>query len=183
MSLWLSSQRKLGKENSRYSLSLLPLTQRATRRQKYERRSFVSPRSFFKPKRARGRRDGRERENVPAARWCVPLACFRREEYSSFFFGVFAYLRIFIFISKNTLLLKTRDDGFVLFFAAATATARNDDDDSAAVVFRRSSMRRRRRGGNRAVPARQSLLRELPVREKRGVLPLERGRGYREGLF
>jgi len=91
------------------------------------------------------------------------------------------YLRIFIFISKNTLLLKTRDDGFVLFFAAC-ATARNDDDDSAAVVFRRS-MRRRRRGGNRAVPARQSLLRELPVREKRGVLPLERGRGYREGLF
>ena len=86
------------------------------------------------------------------------------------------------FFSKNTHshTHKTyaRDDVFVLFFAAA-ATARNGDD-SAVVFFRRSM---RFRGGNRAVPARQSVLRELSVPEKRGFLPMERGRGYFRRVF
>lgn len=113
-------------------------------------------------------------ERDPPHSFCV-------REITSFFFA-FCISKVLHFFSKNTHshTHKTyaRDDVFVLFFAAA-ATARNSDD-SAVVFFRRSM---RRRGGNRAVPARQSVLRELSVPEKRGFLPMERGRGYFRRVF
>jgi hypothetical protein len=113
-------------------------------------------------------------ERDPPHSFCV-------REITSFFFA-FCISKVLHFFSKNTHshTHKTyaRDDVFVLFFAAA-ATARNGDD-SAVVFFCRSM---RFGGGNRAVPARQSVLRELSVPEKRGFLPMERGRGYFRRVF
>jgi hypothetical protein len=67
---------EIGKrELSLLSLSLTSQIKRATRRQKYERRSFVSLRSFFKPKSTREER--RKRESKRARRTVVrPFSVF-----------------------------------------------------------------------------------------------------------
>lgn len=170
MSPWLSN----GNWAENLSLSLSYLSQARDATIKIRTSLFLISALFFftrANRRARGRRDGRER----------PAAQFFMLGKSLLFFCVL-YLKSSPFFSKNTHshTHKTyaRDDVFVLFFAAA-ATARNGDD-SAVVFFRRSM---RFGGGNRAVPARQSVLRELSVPEKRGFLPMERGRGYFRRVF